>query len=633
MRKRAFIIGLIISAGISIFDPYLMFKGVDVYFTWEYWAPAAIFALFLMLLLPCIHRNLELSTRELLLIFIMASTASVFPTALIATLTSIVSGLKYFATSVNQWDELIISKLSPFVIIKDELAAKYYYEGLPPGESIPYMVWIKPLGFFLLFILAFSFFSICLMVLFRKQWVEKERLIYPLTVLPLEMIKKEKKRRLPDLFTNKLFWLSFALVFLYYLLNWWTDSLTGSSIFPQRVTVSLFRNTLKLILILYFPVLGLTYLIPRSVSLSLWFFSLLLSLEGSLLAMSGFRLPGVAEPYQEGSSVTCFQGGGAMLMLVIALFWRARKHLSDCCRKAFRNDPSIDDSSEMLPYRTSVWGSVISFLLMVGLLRFVGMSYFVSLVFLLFSVVVFLGLSRIICQAGLPAARAMCIPPVYTVSLLPPNLFNEQGYIALGFQYTWTCELRTSIMSTVGHNLKIQDETRIPAKLLLGSIISAIIVSYVCSASTFIINGYRLGTLNASVSGSGMARWFLSPSMSNTVARFVTQKLNSPMTADVILSRYLFTGIGAGLMGIVMFLHSKFTWWPIHYLGIPVAQSQPLREYWLTIFLAWLIKGLILRFGGHNVYKKSVPFFLGMILGYIVWKFFQVAFSLIFSGG
>lgn len=322
-----------------------------------------------------------------------------------------------------------------------------------------------------------------------------------------------------------------------------------------------------------------------------------------------------------------------MLMLVIALFWRARKHLSDCCRKAFRNDPSIDDSSEMLSYRTSVWGSVISFLLMVGLLRFVGMSYFVSLVFLLFSVVVFLGLSRIICQAGLPAARAMCIPPVYTVSLLPPNLFNEQGYIALGFQYTWTCELRTSIMSTVGHNLKIQDETRIPAKLLLGSIISAIIVSYVCSASTFIINGYRLGTLNASVSGSGMARWFLSPSMSNTVARFVTQKLNSPMTADVILSRYLFTGIGAGLMGIVMFLHSKFTWWPIHYLGIPVAQSQPLREYWLTIFLAWLIKGLILRFGGHNVYKKSVPFFLGMILGYIVWKFFQVAFSLIFSGG
>ena len=262
----------------------------------------------------------------------------------------------------------------------------------------------------------------------------------------------------------------------------------------------------------------------------------------------------------------------------------------------------------MLSYRTSVWGSVISFLLMVGLLRFVGMSYFVSLVFLLFSVVVFLGLSRIICQAGLPAARAMCIPPVYTVSLLPPNLFNEQGYIALGFQYTWTCELRTSIMSTVGHNLKIQDETRIPAKLLLGSIISAIIVSYVCSASTFIINGYRLGTLNASVSGSGMARWFLSPSMSNTVARFVTQKLNSPMTADVILSRYLFTGIGAGLMGIVMFLHSNshggHTLFGHSCCSIPTF-ARILAYY----FLAWLIKGLILRFGGHNVYKKSVPFF------------------------
>ena len=116
----------------------------------------AIFALFLRFFFLVFTVTLNLARGNFFLFYYGINSIS-FPTALIATLTSIVSGLKYFATSVNQWDELIISKLSPFVIIKDELAAKYYYEGLPPGESIPYMVWIKPLGFFLLFILAFSF--------------------------------------------------------------------------------------------------------------------------------------------------------------------------------------------------------------------------------------------------------------------------------------------------------------------------------------------------------------------------------------------------------------------------------------------------------------------------------------------
>ena len=100
------------------------------------------------------------------------------------------------------------------------------------------------------------------------------------------------------------------------------------------------------------------------------------------------------------------------------------------------------------------------------------------------------------------------------------------------------------------------------------------------------------------------------------------------MTRDVIISRYIFTGIGVFLMGILMMLHSKFLWWPIHYLGVPIAQSLPLREYWFAIFLAWLIKGLILRFGGHNIYKKSIPFFLGMILSFIIWRFVEAGLTL-----
>jgi len=630
MRKRAFIIGAIFSAGIAMLDPFLMLRGLSGRFCWEYWAPAAIFILFFLLLLSCIHRCFELRTSELLLIFIMTSTASVLPSmGFMSSLMPIVSGMKYFATPVNKWAELIIDRTRPLLMVQDQKAITYFYEGLPAGASIPYAAWIKPMSFILLFVLVFSFFSICLMVLFRKQWIEKERLIYPLTILPLEMVKKEGKSRVPALFKDRLFWLAFSLAMIFYLLNWLSHVSTGTLMLSLRGYLSLFRRSIGFSLNPYFPILGLAYLVPRSVSLSLWLFHVLFTLQSGLLRMSGFRLPGVNEAFGGRSTVTTFEGAGAMLALVIALFWRARKHLSDCFRKAFGLKCNVDDSKEMLSYRTAVFGSILGFLAMVGFMVYFGMPLIASVAFIFFTAVVFIGLARIVCQAGLPAARAQCIPPVYASYLLPPGLVTHQGYAVLGLQYSWAADIRTSVMATTGHTLKIQEEARIPPRLLITGIITAIVVSYISSAWMHIHTAYNVGALNVATSGGG--GWFFGGSMSRFIANFIIPKINTPITGNMIISRYIFTAIGAAFMGALMFLHSRFLWWPIHYIGFPIAESAPLQYWWFAIFLAWLIKGLVLKFGGHNVYKKSVPFFLGLILSNITWMVIESALNLVFN--
>jgi hypothetical protein len=47
---------------------------------------------------------------------------------------------------------------------------------------------------------------------------------------------------------------------------------------------------------------------------------------------------------------------------------------------------------------------------------------------------------------------------------------------------------------------------------------------------------------------------------------------------------------------------------------------------WAPFLVVWLLKSLILRLGGHNTYRRLIPFFLGFALGRylfagIVWGF------------
>jgi hypothetical protein len=56
-----------------------------------------------------------------------------------------------------------------------------------------------------------------------------------------------------------------------------------------------------------------------------------------------------------------------------------------------------------------------------------------------------------------------------------------------------------------------------------------------------------------------------------------------------------------------------------------------LLHWWFAIFLAWAVKSLVLAFGGHNVYRRSIPFFLGMIMGHITWLVAESALNLIFK--
>ena len=64
-----------------------------------------------------------------------------------------------------------------------------------------------------------------------------------------------------------------------------------------------------------------------------------------------------------------------------------------------------------------------------------------------------------------------------------------------------------------------------------------------------------------------------------------------------------------------MALRSRLPWWPLHPVALPVSTIAYTHNYFFSVFLAWGIKALVLRFGGANLYRMTKPFFMGIILG------------------
>ena len=66
---------------------------------------------------------------------------------------------------------------------------------------------------------------------------------------------------------------------------------------------------------------------------------------------------------------------------------------------------------------------------------------------------------------------------------------------------------------------------------------------------------------------------------------------------------------------VLSLLRTSFVWWPFHPAGYALALSYAMEYFWLPVMIAWLLKFLIVRYGGVKMYRAAIPFFLGLILG------------------
>ena len=288
VTRRAFVIGtavsLFVGLGVILGDNIVRGSGMARDFA----SPIALFILFVLVavlnpVMGWLRRPWHLSTAEVTLVYIMALAAATIPSmGLTSFFIPYLTGAHYYATPENRWADVFMPHVPDWLVPQDPRAIQDFYEGNPQG-AIAWDAWLPSLMAWAPFLLALYMVMIAAMVILRQQWMQHERLQYPLMQPSLALIAQEKGRLLPPLFRYFSFWIGVSIPFTvgcFIALHDYDPSVPD---IPLDTALPFFPRTTYVLPSLSFATVGFTYFLSRDISLGIWLINLIAKMqEGTL---------------------------------------------------------------------------------------------------------------------------------------------------------------------------------------------------------------------------------------------------------------------------------------------------------------------------------------------------------------
>jgi hypothetical protein len=622
---KAVLLGLGLVVAISTGGPYSIWMVGSSEMTWSYFPILVGAPLFIVVLLNALLKKMReayaLNAAELVTIVIMGLVASGMPIFIVGLILSIVSKPYYGAMPENDWARLIQPHLPRWAIPDPaEDAMRFFYEGLPDEAlAIPWGAWAGPLLWWLALVLALYFVGFCTVVVLRRHWMQRERLSFPLTEVALMLTEESPSSVWPPVLKTRVFWIGFAIPFTLIAFNipsYFHLGLVQVPIF-QSIPFQLIPHVPAVELLIYFPVLGFMYLVPTAISFSVWFFYVLNLGQLSLINQIGtYTLR--SDPFVYGGTPLAWQSWGAFVAMVGWSLWMARGHLVAVWQTALGRPGQIDDMDEMVSYRVAVCGGFAGLFFILGWLYYSGVELYLAVLYMVSAMVVFLGITRLVVQAGMHYLTTPMSAQGMTMAITG-SAVEPHSLVALALTFAWCGDVQSTFMPSAANALKLHDyyTHRRNGGLAL-AIGLAVVVSFVATSGFMIYLCYDYGASN-------LRSWFFNASggAGGRAFDWVTQQLRDPAPTD--WDKLGFFGGGAFVYLALTFLHYRFAWWSLHPVGLAVASTWMVRRIAFSVFLAWACKRLILRFGGVGLYLRFKPLFLGMVVGFFFGVFVSFA--------
>lgn len=582
--------------------------------------PIAALILFLVLIFVAnpllrLHRpQAAFSPHELSLIFSMLLIASLIPgKVFVSYFIAIIATPYYFAAPENQWVTTFFPYLPDWLLASNQgHAMEWFYEGLPAGAAIPWTAWVIPIFWWMSFFVVLFFMGACTVTIFRKQWIEHEKLTFPLVKVPLDLIAAEQSQGQSHIFLNDRLFLAGCGIVLFVavwnILSYFylvSPIPIGASSFLQPLQLSPSFPAIPLRINVY--MLCFAFFISLDILLSIWVFFLLGIVESGLLTRIG--LSGIMGATGGNASVSS-QFFGGFIMFVLLSVWSARRHLAQVCRKAFGRGADVDDSRELLPYRVAVFGLLGGLLYLWAWLYRAGLSLTAIPVFLAFLFILYFGMTKIIAETGLVFLDLPVNAHEITVLSVGSGRFSRPSLTVLGLASAYARNWRGMGMGSLALVDRMTDGYWPRKRGLLVVLGFTFVVSMVASLAYTVYIGYT--TTGAYHFGTRDAFGGMNVGYYDLIVIWMRNVMS--------LGQYetWFMGIGAGLLWGLVFLRHRLPGWPFAPVGFTICSASVIRDTILSIFLAWLVKWVLMRLGGTMYYRRGQRFFIGALVGHCV---------------
>lgn len=558
---------------------------------------------------------------ELIVIYIMLSISSAIANwNMFAAAIPSVGHAFWFANPENEWQELIWQHLPGWLTISDKSILRAYYQGDSTIFTPIYMrAWAMPV--LLWTACASVLFASMLLIssILRKQWTQRERLTYPVIQMPLEMMNPNGV-----FFKNRLMWIGFAissLIIIVNSINFYYPSFPHIPIKRQNIDY-LFTdkpwNAVIPMKVSFYPfIIGLGFMMPLDLCFSAWFFYLFSKLQLVLISASGLqirsRFPYLIE-----------QSFGAVIALCGFYIWTGKGHFKQILKHLFSGKSSYD-KDEPISYKATIWAFIGCIIFLILFLVKMGMSLWVAVCYLVIIYALSLVITRVRAELGMP---------VHDFEGLEPrtSLLTITGTFRLGaknltaitlMRWAETGDYNPHPMPHYLEGFKMAERSNASYKKLFFAMLLAIVVSSFFCLLTALQMYYRYGASSGNIPDT-MTRWYGESLYSDLQNKLSYQVNTNSMAVSAM-------GFGAFVGSFLMYMRMRFIWFPFHSLGYILASSWAMYNLWSCVLISWLAKFIILKHGGLRFYRKSLPFFWGLILGDFIAGGLWLAIGIIFD--
>ena len=549
---------------------------------------------------------------ELLTIYVMLSISSAIAGHdMMQTVVPTIPNGFWFATPENEWKELFWRHLPRWLVADNILSLEDFYRGDTTFYTERHLRdWLRSILWWTVFLTVLIWVMICLDVLLRKQWIERERLTYPIIRLPLEMTHSDGR-----FFKSKMMWIGFAIaggidlinglhVFLPILPEIPVRKAEIGRYFTEKPWDAIGWTPLY---ILPFGV-GIGFLMPSEMSFSLWFFYLFWKGERVLGKALGLHsLPGF--PY-DGP-----QGLGAYLAVAFFAIIGGRRHLLSILKSFFKSQRY--EEKEPMKYRWALFGLVGGLVFLAVFSYQGGMAIWTAAIYFLIYYLLAISISRIRAEVGPPTHEMFVVNPrQFLTTALGTRRLSHGSLTMMALYYTFNRGYRAHPMPHILEGFKLAEESKMNQHRLVFAMVLATVIGILAAFWAYLVVSYKIGA---------------NPGLGNDAYNSLRNWLYHPTGTNI--PAVAFTCVGFLITGFTWWMRRLFTFWPLHPAGYAVASSTwTFGWLWFSVFISWAIKVTVLKFGGIGLYRRSIPLFLGLLLGeYIVggaWVIIRLFFGI-----